>query len=70
LSGGDDYELVFAAPAGSRTALAGLAAEFDLPLWRIGRFVAGAGHVHLLDENGQALPIASMGFDHFGQDRQ
>jgi thiamine-monophosphate kinase len=68
LAGGDDYEIVFAAPAENRPALAGLAAEFDLPLWRIGRFVAGAGYVHLLDENGQALPIASMGFDHFGQD--
>ena len=67
LAGGDDYELVFAAPVGARTQLAELAAQLELPLWRIGRIIdAGAAHaVTLLDEAGQALPLTRKGYDHF-----
>jgi thiamine-monophosphate kinase len=66
LSGGDDYELLFAAPNKNRLALAELAAQLELPLWRFGRIVGGApGELSLLDENGQALPIDRKGFDHF-----
>lgn len=66
LAGGDDYELVFSAPPDKRHELAGLAAELDLALWRIGRIVAGSGEVRLLDEDGQTVPVFSKGFDHFG----
>jgi thiamine-monophosphate kinase len=69
LAGGDDYELVFTAPAAKRHQLAELAAQLELPLWRIGRIVDGGGEVHLLDESGNALPLAGKGFDHFAQDR-
>ena len=69
LAGGDDYELVFTAPAAKRHQLAELAAQLDLPLWRIGRIVDGNGDVRLLDESGQALPLSGKGFDHFAQDR-
>ncbi|MBS1229091.1 MAG: thiamine-monophosphate kinase [Proteobacteria bacterium] len=69
LAGGDDYELVFTAAADQRHQLAELAAQLDLPLWRIGRIIEGNGVVHLLDESGQALPLADKGFDHFAQDR-
>lgn len=69
LAGGDDYELVFTAPAAKRHQLAELAAQLDLPLWRIGRIVDGGGEVRLLDESGNALPLAGKGFDHFAQDR-
>ena len=66
LAGGDDYELLFAAPAANRLELAELAAQLDLPLWRFGRIIAGAaGVLSLLDENGQPLPIDRKGFDHF-----
>jgi thiamine-monophosphate kinase len=68
LAGGDDYELVFSAPPGKRHDLAELAAQLDLPLWRIGRVVEGKGVVRLLDENGQSIPVKRKGFDHFGQD--
>ncbi|MFZ4535593.1 thiamine-phosphate kinase [Propionivibrio sp.] len=68
LAGGDDYELVFAAPPDKRHELAELAAQLDLPLWRIGRIIEGKGEVRLLDENGQTLPMTRKGFDHFGQD--
>ena len=70
LSGGDDYELVFSAPSGKRHDLAALAAQLDLPLWRIGRMSKGKGVVRLLDENGQIVPMTCKGFDHFGQDNQ
>ncbi len=72
LAGGDDYELAFSAPIGKRHELAALAARLDLPLWRIGRFVASPGtpEVRVLDEHGARLPVTHKGFDHFGQDIQ
>lgn len=77
LAGGDDYELLFAAPAAKRKQLAELAARLELPLWRIGRIIDGPGEVsgsvpgrvHLLDELGQSLALSQTGFDHFAQDR-
>jgi thiamine-monophosphate kinase len=67
LAGGDDYELVFTAPPSKRQAIAELAATLALPLCRCGRMCAGAaGALTLFDEDGQALPIAHKGFDHFG----
>jgi thiamine-monophosphate kinase len=68
-AGGDDYELAFAAPPGKRHELAELATQLDLPLWRIGRFIAGKGAVNVLDENGQVLALTHKGFDHFAQDQ-
>jgi thiamine-monophosphate kinase len=68
LSGGDDYELIFAAPPSRRHQLAELAAQLELPLWRIGRIIDGNGAVVVLDESGQALPLTDKGFDHFAQD--
>ena len=69
LAGGDDYELVFAAPPDARQRVAALAAQLDLPLWRIGRVVAAsdadAGAVRLLDEAGDVLPTERKGYDHF-----
>jgi len=72
LAGGDDYELAFSAPFSKRHELAALAAHLDLPLWRIGRFIASnsAPEVRLLDENGAIIPATRKGFDHFGQDLQ
>lgn len=72
LAGGDDYELAFSAPIGKRHELAALAARLDLPLWRIGRFVASsqAPEVRVLDEHSASLPVTHKGFDHFGQDLQ
>ncbi len=70
LAGGDDYELLFAAAPERRHALAELSVQLDLPLTRIGRIVEGlAGELLLRDENGQPMPIARKGFDHFGQDQ-
>lgn len=68
LAGGDDYELAFTAPAEKRMALAALAADLELPLWRIGYAAEGAG-VSLYDGAGAPLPPEFMdqfkGYDHF-----
>lgn len=69
LAGGDDYELAFTASSDKRAELAALAARLDLPLWRIGRAVAGQGSVRLLDADGRPVMLKHKGFDHFGQDQ-
>ena len=67
LAGGDDYELVFSAPANRRAELAALASEVAVPLWRFGHVVGGApGCLRVLDEIGRPLTIDEKGFDHFG----
>jgi len=43
MSGGDDYELLFTAPAAQRDAIAALGSALALPLTRIGVVVAGSG---------------------------
>jgi thiamine-monophosphate kinase len=63
-TGGDDYELLFAAPAKATAAIGRLATELDLPVTVIGTIEAGAG-VRLLDASGRAMPVASAGWEHF-----
>ncbi|MGG5885505.1 thiamine-phosphate kinase [Falsiroseomonas sp. HC035] len=64
LTGGDDYELAFAAdPADAdRVRAAGLAA--GVPVARIGRFVAGEG-VRVLDGAGESVQLPGSGWSHF-----
>jgi thiamine-monophosphate kinase len=73
LSGGDDYELVFSAPAEGREQLAELAMAMDLPLSRIGRLSDRRddvpGVVRLIDADGQLQARTLKGFDHFAQDQ-
>ena len=71
LGGGDDYELCFTTPIAARQQVVMLAAELDLPLWRIGYTVATrderpAGDILLTDADGKPLPLPLRGFDHFG----
>lgn len=68
IAGGDDYELIFVAAQDKRHELAALAAELDLPLWRIGRIVAGNGEVRVLNADGASVQVTQKGFDHFGKD--
>jgi thiamine-monophosphate kinase len=67
LTGGDDYELAFTAPASAAAALAALAAELELPLTRIGRTVSATGGqgVRVLDRDGRPLELATAGWTHF-----
>ena len=73
IAGGDDYELVFVASPDHRHLLAGLAAELDLPLWRIGcmrRRESEGGTARLLDADGKPVATAQKGFDHFGSKKE
>jgi len=64
LAGGDDYELCFTAPAGRRDAVQAAAAAAGVAVSRIGRITSEPG-LNVLDANGQPLPIAHTGYDHF-----
>ena len=64
LSGGDDYELCFTAPAARHAELLDIAARLELPLSCIGKIVAGLGClVH--DAAGNPINTEVTGYDHF-----
>lgn len=66
LGGGDDYELLFTAPAERHGAITALGARLGLPLHPIGRLASAApGRVELRDDDGRALPLPPRGYDHF-----
>ena len=66
LAGGDDYEIVFTAPAARHGEVLALSSRLGLPLTRIGRVVAGAaGSIDLRDLQGQPLRVDRHGYDHF-----
>ncbi len=64
LAGGDDYELVFTAPATQRDAVAAAAAASDTPVTRIGHIDAQPG-LRLLTAQGLAVANTFASFDHF-----
>ena len=63
LAGGDDYELIFTAPASQRAAIKWLSEQLNLPLTIIGHTTANSDVV--VHYQGQSLEIAKKGFDHF-----
>lgn len=64
LAGGDDYELVFTAPAVRRAEVEAAAATAGTPVTRIGRIDAPSG-LRLLDQHGAAVEQHFASFDHF-----
>lgn len=64
LAGGDDYELLFTAPAAQRQAVAHAAQAAGVPVSRIGCIEAEPG-LRLMDAQGQPLPNTWTSFDHF-----
>jgi thiamine-monophosphate kinase len=68
LTGGDDYEIVLAAPPEAAPALAALSREAAVPLTAIGRLEApgpaGPG-VEVIDAAGRPLALAAAGWNHF-----
>ena len=64
LSGGDDYELCFTAPAAHYAELLRISAKLGLPLTRIGKIVAGQGCI-VHDAGGTPLNLENSGYDHF-----
>jgi thiamine-monophosphate kinase len=66
LTGGDDYELAFTAPAGSVPEIERLAAAAGVPVTVIGRIEAGPpGRVQVLGDDGRPLALAAAGWTHF-----
>jgi thiamine-monophosphate kinase len=64
LTGGDDYELLFAAVPEAESDLLALSQRMGLPLTRIGSFVAGDGQVQVLQDDGRQRQFARTGYDH------
>lgn len=65
LTGGDDYELLFAAPPGSDAIVQARAAEAGVPVTRIGRFVEGRAVVSVRGPDGAPLALPKSGWSHF-----
>lgn len=65
LTGGDDYELLFAAPSQRAQDIAALSRRVGLVATRIGRLESGSG-VLVVDGRGQPLDLVRGGFQHFG----
>ncbi len=66
LSGGDDYELAFTAPAARHGDIVALRAALELALTPIGTIVAGhPGRIDLSDLQGATVTVGSRGYDHF-----
>jgi len=65
LTGGDDYELLFAAPEDADRLVLSRAAAAGVPVTRIGRFVAGAAEVVVRDAAGAILALPRGGWSHF-----
>jgi thiamine-monophosphate kinase len=67
LTGGDDYEIVFAAPPGAADRIAGLALASGVRITAIGRLEALAGKrgaVHVMDEAGHRRALKVAGWQH------
>jgi thiamine-monophosphate kinase len=63
-TGGDDYELLFTAPATAAPALSQLAAAVNIPITRVGTIEPGRG-LRLLDAGGHEVPVGEHGYRHF-----
>lgn len=63
LTGGDDYEILFAAPQTDRDAIAALAAEAGVPITEIGSLSDGSG-VTARDADGHAVIFSNPGYRH------
>ena len=64
LSGGDDYELVFTAPAELRADVIAAGASTSVRVTRIGSVDGGSG-LRFVDGDGRAQPYEIASFDHF-----
>ncbi len=64
LAGGDDYELVFTAPATAREAVLAAAAQANTPVTRIGQIEAAPG-VRVVNRDGAPVAQQFDSFDHF-----
>ncbi|MBF0177503.1 MAG: thiamine-phosphate kinase [Magnetococcales bacterium] len=64
LTGGEDYELAFAAPDGARHSILEISHCLEIPITEIGECVAGAPGVTLLSA-GEPMLLEQAGWSHF-----
>lgn len=64
VGGGDDYELLFTAPAKSSEEIYRRATAAGVPVTCIGRMVAGSG-VNIVDAGGNLISVEAIGYRHF-----
>lgn len=64
VTGGDDYELLFAASPTDRAAVTAAGAASRTPVTRIGHFTQGAPHVSLRDGEGGDITPQKLGWSH------
>ncbi len=65
LRGGEDYELLFAAPPDSEALIERLCRRLRLPMTRIGQILPRRFGVRVLDGAGRYRPLPPAGFVHF-----
>lgn len=65
LTGGDDYELLLAAPGRQAHRLQAECARACLTITRIGTFVPGPASVRIIDEAGSDMQLSGLGWSHF-----
>ena len=65
LAGGDDYELLIAAPADAQPALSRAATSIGTTITSIGVFSAGPSAMRLMDAAGNETNFTRHGFSHF-----
>ena len=66
LGGGDDYELLFAAPAARRADVDAISTSLGLALHRIGTLTPEPATLWLRQRDGRLVPGTRSGYDHFG----
>lgn len=64
LTGGDDYELCFTAPASAAARLSAISEELDIPITEVGEITQERGII-LEYANGTRTPLESTGYQHF-----
>jgi thiamine-monophosphate kinase len=65
ISGGDDYELLFAAPPSARAAVLKASRKSGTPVARIGHFSGRRPVVRIVDSQSRVLRLAQAGFTHY-----
>ena len=65
LTGGENYELLFALRARDRERLKKIERRLGVPITRIGKFVPERQGIKVISQKGKILPLLRGGFDHF-----
>ena len=65
LAGGEDYELLFTASSDDRPGVERVARQTGVPITRIGECVPRKRGLVMVDPQGESMPLAAAGYDHF-----